>query len=80
MSLPFHSLDAALMPSPASAEIGLLPEWRLEDLYDSMDSPRFAADLARAEREAKLLANASIGRIRARRLPARSALTSRCRI
>ena len=32
MSLPFHSLDAALAPSPAPTDLGALPEWRLEDL------------------------------------------------
>jgi oligoendopeptidase F len=63
MSLPFHSLDAALAPSPASADLGELPEWRLEDLYEGMDSPRFAADLERAEREAKLFAEAWRGKL-----------------
>ena len=63
MSLPFHSLDAALAPSPASADLGQLPEWRLEDLYESMDSPRFAADLERAEREAKLFAETWRGKL-----------------
>src|SRR5271166_4622392 len=56
MSSPFRSLDAALAPSPASPDLGELPEWRLEDLYENMDSPRFATDLERAEREAKLFA------------------------
>ena len=63
MSLPFHSLDAALAPSPAPADLGQLPEWRLEDLYESMDSPRFAADLERAEREAKLFAETWRGKL-----------------
>ena len=63
MSLPFHSLDAALAPSPASTDLGQLPEWRLEDLYEGMDSPRFAADLERAEREAKLFAEAYRGKL-----------------
>jgi len=40
-------------PSLAAADLGALPQWRLEDLYEAMDSPRFASDLARAEREAK---------------------------
>ncbi len=53
MSLPFHSVDAAVARSPAPADLGQLPEWRLDDLYESMDSPRFAADLERARREAK---------------------------
>ena len=63
MSLPFHFLDAALAPSPASTDLGRLPEWRLEDLYEGMDSPRFAADLERAEREAKLFAEAYRGKL-----------------
>src|ERR1700733_6446412 len=63
MSFPFHSLDAALAPSPAPADLGQLPEWRLEDLYESMDSPRFAADLERAERGAKLFAETWRGKL-----------------
>ena len=89
MSLKLHSPDAALSPSPAPADLGALPEWRLEDLYEGMDSPRFAADLERAEREAKLFAEslsrqaratAPAGRTQARRWPPRSRPTSRCRI
>ena len=53
MSLPFLSVDAAVARSPAPADLGQLPEWRLDDLYEGMDSPRFAADLERARREAK---------------------------
>src|SRR5271166_1055297 len=53
MSLPFSSVDAAVARSPAPADLGQLPEWRLEDLYEAMDSPRFAADLERARWEAK---------------------------
>ena len=34
------------------ADLGELPQWRLEDLYEGMDSPRFAADLARAAADA----------------------------
>jgi len=53
MSLPFLSVDAAVARSPAPADLGQLPEWRLDDLYQGMNSPRFAADLERARREAK---------------------------
>ncbi|HEY6520454.1 MAG TPA: M3 family oligoendopeptidase [Roseiarcus sp.] len=56
------SPDAALSASPAP-DLGALPEWRLQDLYESMESPRFAADLGRAEQEAKLFAEAYRGRI-----------------
>src|ERR1700727_1080938 len=68
MSSKFHSpqvafsLEAALSPSPAP-DLGALPEWRLQDLYEGMDSPRFAADLERAEQEAKLFAEAYRGKI-----------------
>ena len=47
MSSKLHSPDVALSPSPA-LDLGALPEWRLQDLYEDMDSPRFAADLERA--------------------------------
>jgi oligoendopeptidase F len=56
------SPDAALSASPAP-DLGALPEWRLQDLYESMESPRFAADLGRAEQEAKRFAEAYRGRI-----------------
>ena len=37
----------------AAADLGALPEWRLDDLYAGMDSPDFAADLSRAAADAK---------------------------
>ena len=37
------------MPQTSPATLGALPEWDLTDLYPSMDSPEFAADLVRAE-------------------------------
>jgi oligoendopeptidase F len=64
MSFKFHSLDAALAPSPASVDLGALPEWRLQDLYEGMDSASFAADFERAEREAKLFAEAYRGKLK----------------
>jgi oligoendopeptidase F len=63
MSLKFHSPEAALSTSPAPSDLGALPEWRLQDLYEGMDSPRFAADLERAEREARRFAEAYRGKI-----------------
>jgi oligoendopeptidase F len=57
------SPEAALSTSPAPPDLGALPEWRLQDLYEGMDSPRFAADLERAEQEAKLFAEAYRGKI-----------------
>src|ERR1700691_5843293 len=68
MSSKFHSPqvifspEAALLASPAP-DLGALPEWRLQDLYESMESPRFAADLERAEREAKLFAETWRGKL-----------------
>ncbi len=35
----------------AQPDLGVLPEWNLADLYPAMDSPAFAADLARAAAE-----------------------------
>src|SRR5580693_8772861 len=42
----------ATNPKPA-AGLGALPEWNLDDLYSSMDSPAFANDLAKAAAECK---------------------------
>jgi oligoendopeptidase F len=57
------SAEAALSTSPAPPDLGALPEWRLQDLYEGMDSPRFSADLERAEQEAKSFAEAYRGKI-----------------
>ena len=54
---------AASAPAPASSDLGALPQWRLEDLYEGMDSPRFAADLERARREAKEFAEVWRGKL-----------------
>ena len=51
--------------SATSAELGDLPQWRLEHLYQSMASPRFAADLERARAEAKRFSDAWRGRLAA---------------
>ncbi len=53
MTMLFDSVRAAMAPSPVSDGLGALPQWRLEDLYESMGSPRFTDDLERARREAK---------------------------
>jgi oligoendopeptidase F len=63
MSSKFHSPDVALSPSPAPADLGAVPEWRLQDLYEAMDSASFGADLERAEQEAKLFAEAYRGKL-----------------
>ena len=40
-----------------------MPEWNLNDLYPGMDSPEFAADLARGEAECKAFADAYRGKL-----------------
>ncbi|MGO9419419.1 MAG: oligoendopeptidase F, partial [Roseiarcus sp.] len=57
------SSDAAERPPAGAGELGDLPRWRLDDLYDSMDSPRFAADLERARLEAKAFAESWRGKL-----------------
>ena len=59
----FRSLEAAVSPPKGSGDLGALPQWRLEDLYEAMDSPGFAADLERAEGEARLFAETYQGKL-----------------
>jgi oligoendopeptidase F len=54
-------LYAATGGGVLALELGELPEWRLEHLYSGLDSPQFAADLARAHDEAKAFAVAHKG-------------------
>ncbi len=63
MTMLFDSVRAAMAPSPVSSGLGALPQWRLEDLYESMESPRFVADLERARREAREFAAAWRGKL-----------------
>ncbi len=58
-------VNAAAAPSLAATDLGALPQWRLEDLYESMEAPRFAADLDRAQREAKEFAKTWRGKLSA---------------
>ena len=44
-------------------DLGVLPQWRLDDLYEGMDSPRFAADLKRAAADARTFATAYQGKL-----------------
>ncbi|MGD1015453.1 MAG: M3 family oligoendopeptidase [Roseiarcus sp.] len=44
-------------------DLGALPQWRLDDLYEGMDSPRFAADLQRAAAEAASFATTYRGKL-----------------
>src|ERR1700678_4158363 len=69
MSSKFHvpqvvfSPEAALSASPAPLDLGELPQGRLHHFYEDMAPPRFAADLERAEQEAKSFAEAYRGKI-----------------
>jgi oligoendopeptidase F len=65
MTMLSDSVRAASAPSPAPDSLGALPQWRLEDLYESMESPRFADDMKRAQRLAKLFAETWRGRLAA---------------
>jgi oligoendopeptidase F len=44
-------------------DLGALPQWRLDDLYEGMDSPRFAADLKRAAADAASFAASYQGKL-----------------
>ncbi len=46
-----------------ASDLGVLPQWRLDDLYEGMDSPRFAADLKRAAADARSFAAAYQGKL-----------------
>jgi oligoendopeptidase F len=46
----FRKAQSSAKPKQ-TAGLGTLPEWNLEDLYPSMDSPAFASDLAKAAAE-----------------------------
>jgi oligoendopeptidase F len=48
MNKPVFAKDSA-----AAVDLGALPEWNLDDLYPGMQSPEYAADLVRADAEAK---------------------------
>ncbi|MFO1136764.1 MAG: M3 family oligoendopeptidase [Rhodoblastus sp.] len=47
----------------ATAELGLLPEWNLADLYSGLDSPQFSADLKRAETDCRAFAEKWRGKL-----------------
>ncbi len=65
MKALFDPLRSTQSPSPTSSELGVLPQWRLEDLYESMNSPRFLSDLKRAQEEAKQFSEAWRGKLAA---------------
>jgi oligoendopeptidase F len=49
----------------SGTDLGILPEWRLDDLYSGMDSSDFAADWRRASEQAKAFAAAYRGKLEA---------------
>ena len=60
--LSAHSATAEVLP-PSALDLGTLPEWNLADLYPSMDSELYAADLARADSECKAFAEQYRGKL-----------------
>src|SRR5690606_6443637 len=58
----FYSTAASAAAAPAD-QLGLLPEWNLDDLYTSPDAPEVAADLARAEGECVAFEEAYKGKL-----------------
>jgi oligoendopeptidase F len=59
----FRKPQAAAKPKPAS--LGALPEWNLDDLYPSMDSPAFTSDLVKAAAECTAFNAAYKGKVEA---------------
>lgn len=56
--------NARRASTPAKGRgLGDLPEWNLDDLYPGVDSPKFAADLARAQAECAAFAAEFRGKI-----------------
>ncbi|WP_232629016.1 M3 family oligoendopeptidase [Methylobacterium sp. Leaf118] len=55
---------AALRGVAQAAELGVLPEWDLSDLYAGIDAPAFREDLTRAETECRAFSERYAGRIR----------------
>jgi oligoendopeptidase F len=53
---------AEVLP-PSAPDLGPLPEWNLADLYPSMDSELYSADLARADAECKAFAEEYRGKL-----------------
>ncbi len=79
---------SAARAAAKAADLGLLPEWDLSDLYSGLDAPEFAADMTRAEEECRRFSEAYAGRsprsrpvrMRRRASPRRCAPTRRSRI
>ena len=67
MRILASSMTVTTAPASASAtsvtDLGPMPEWNLRDLYPGMDSPEYAADLARALAECKSFADSYRGKL-----------------
>ncbi|MBV8567365.1 MAG: M3 family oligoendopeptidase [Methylobacteriaceae bacterium] len=57
--------DAPARAIEDGADLGPLPEWNLADLYESMESPAYAADLARAASECRAFSDTFRGKLEA---------------
>ncbi len=55
--------QAANAKDAGAPDLGALPQWRLDDLYEGMDSPRFAADIKRAAADAASFAASYQGKL-----------------
>ncbi|HEY8579936.1 MAG TPA: oligoendopeptidase F, partial [Beijerinckiaceae bacterium] len=62
LSAAAQAASVPAAPAPA-VDLGALPEWNLADLYPGMDSPAYAADVARAEAECRAFAEAWRGKL-----------------
>ncbi|MFN3891706.1 MAG: M3 family oligoendopeptidase [Beijerinckiaceae bacterium] len=56
----FSQAEAAAKPA---TDLGSLPEWNLADLYPGMNSPAYAQDVARAEKECRAFAEKWRGKL-----------------
>ncbi|WP_342106635.1 M3 family oligoendopeptidase [Methylobacterium sp. SI9] len=54
---------SAARAAAKAADLGVLPEWDLTDLYGGLDDPKFSADMTRAEEECRRFSEAYAGRI-----------------
>ncbi len=59
----FAVFSYAVAARAGEADLGVLPEWSLGDLYPAMDSPQFVADLSRAQDECKAFAEDYRGKL-----------------
>ncbi|WP_375465454.1 M3 family oligoendopeptidase [uncultured Methylobacterium sp.] len=62
---PARSAEGASAARAAAhaADLGMLPEWDLADLYAGLDAPEFRSDLARAEADCRAFSDAYAGTI-----------------